>query len=438
MTGQEAETVDSQDTDSIPVQVRICRKISEIERVDWDECAVASAARVESQINAPEDNPESACEETDTVESDPQHADSNSEIEGYNPFISFDFLSCLEDSDCVGPMSGWHPHHLAVEDENGGISGVMPAYLKTNSFGEYVFDHGWADAYERAGGRYYPKLQVSVPFTPATGPRLMVRDGAALSPTMTALIGGAAELTRKADASSAHWTFLPADEWRRFGSLGLLRRTDRQFHWFNRGYRSFDEFLERLSSRKRKTIRRERRDALTDGITIEWVTGSDIREHHWDAFHAFYQDTGARKWGRPYLNREFFSLLGERMADDVLLVFANRGGMPIAGALNMIGSHALFGRHWGCVEDVPFLHFEICYYQAIDFAIQHGLDRVEAGAQGEHKLARGYEPVTTYSAHYIPDSGFRDAVADYLARERVYVDREVTALQDFTPFKKSG
>ena len=438
MTGQEAEAAERDDAGLTPVQVRICRKIADIGKLDWNACAAASAGRVESQINAQADDPESECEDIGPVDSMSQQADSESQMEGHNPFISLDFLSCLEESGCVGAASGWHPHHLAVEDDSGSVSGVMPAYLKTNSFGEYVFDHGWADAYERAGGRYYPKLQVSVPFTPATGPRLMVRDGAPLAATMTALIGGAAELTRKAEASSAHWTFLPRDEWRRFGALGLLRRTDRQFHWFNRGYRSFDDFLNRLSSRKRKTIRRERRDALAEGITIEWITGNDIREHHWDAFHAFYQDTGARKWGRPYLNRTLFSLLGERMANDVLLVFAKRGGTPIAGALNMIGSHALFGRHWGCVEDVPFLHFEVCYYQAIDFAIQHGLGRVEAGAQGEHKLARGYEPVTTYSAHHIPDPGFRDAVADYLARERIYVKREVTALQDFTPFRKQG
>jgi predicted N-acyltransferase len=431
-----------------PVQVQICRSIHEIGAKDWNDCANASAIRAEavhiesecedspSSVNAPE----STHEEAQPLESVSQTPDSIPEQKGYNPFNSYDFLSCLEDSQCVGAAAGWYPHHLAVEDDDGATIGVMPAYLKTNSFGEYVFDHGWADAYERAGGRYYPKLQVSIPFTPATGPRLLVRDTANADHVMTALIGGAAELTRKASASSAHWTFLPQDEWARLGALGLLQRTDRQFHWFNRGYRTFDDFLGTLASRKRKTIRRERREALSsiDGadITIEWVTGSDLREHHWDAFHAFYEDTGMRKWGRPYLNREFFSLLGERMADDVLLVFANRFGEPIAGALNLIGSHALFGRHWGCAEDVPFLHFEVCYYQAIDFAIQHGLARVEAGAQGEHKLARGYEPVTTYSAHHIPDPGFRDAVEDYLQRERRYVDREIEALKDFTPFRK--
>jgi predicted N-acyltransferase len=445
-------------TASKPVQVQICRSIHEIGAQDWNACANASAIRAEAGIvesicedgSPATDAHESKHEDSNPVESDSQEQESNPQQKGYNPFNSFEFLSCLEDSDCVGAAPGWYPHHLAVEDDDGAIIGVMPAYLKTNSFGEFVFDHGWADAYERAGGRYYPKLQVSIPFTPATGPRLLVRDPAktntrttdakTIDRVMTALISGAAELTRKASASSAHWTFLPEDEWKRLGGLGMLQRTDRQFHWFNRGYGTFDDFLGTLASRKRKTIRRERREALKglDGndISIEWITGSDLREHHWDAFHAFYEDTGMRKWGRPYLNREFFSLLGERMADNVLLVFANRQGQPIAGALNLIGSHALFGRHWGCAEDVPFLHFEVCYYQAIDFAIQHGLDRVEAGAQGEHKLARGYEPVTTYSAHHIPDPGFRDAVENYLQRERRYVDREIEALKDFTPFRK--
>jgi predicted N-acyltransferase len=285
--------------------------------------------------------------------------------------------------------------HVLVEDEAEKILGAVPCYLKTHSMGEYVFDHSWADAYTRAGGHYYPKLQVSVPFTPVTGPRLLVPNGARASEIRSYAIAGLRALREQVGASSIHATFLQQSDIDAFGAEGFLRRDDRQFHWFNDGYESFDDFLAALASRKRKSIRRERRDALADGVSIEWVTGRDITEAHWDAFFAFYMDTGSRKWGRPYLNRLFFSLIGERMAERVLLVMAKRQGRTIAGAINLIGDRRLYGRNWGCIEDRPFLHFEVCYYQAIDFAIARGLDRVEAGAQGEHKLARGYRPVIT-------------------------------------------
>lgn len=348
-----------------------------------------------------------------------------------NPFVTHAFLSALEQSGSATARAGWQPLPIAVEDGDGHLAAVTPAYVKSHSQGEYVFDHAWASAWERAGGDYYPKLQIAIPFTPVPGPRLLTQDPA-LAPL---LIRAVETVVRQNDLSSAHATFLAPADVAAFEEAGWLIRTDSQFHWQNEGYRSFDDFLAALSSRKRKTIRKERSAAL-DGLTVEHVTGTAITEAHWDAFWAFYQDTGARKWGRPYLTREFFSLLGQRMADRILLIFAVRDGVPIAGALNMIGADTLYGRYWGAIAEVPHLHFEICYYQAIDAAIERGLTRVEAGAQGSHKLARGYRPVPTYSAHFIPNPGFRKAVADFLEAEREAVAEEIEQLEDFTPFRK--
>jgi predicted N-acyltransferase len=358
------------------------------------------------------------------------------EEDPHNPFLSHAFLSALEDSGCVGRRSGWTPLHILVEDEEERLLAAAPCYLKSHSMGEYVFDHSWADAYARAGGSYYPKLQVSVPFTPVTGPRLLVVEGATADPARRHLIAGLRALRDQVDASSIHATFVVDEDAQALAGEDFLVRNDRQFHWFNEDYSSFEDFLAALSSRKRKAIRRERRDALADGVTVEWVTGSDLKEAHWDAFFAFYMDTGSRKWGRPYLNREFFSLLGERLADRVLLVMAKRGGRAIAGALNLIGDTRLYGRNWGCIEDRPFLHFEVCYYQAIAFAIARGLKRVEAGAQGDHKLARGYRPVLTTSAHDIADPALRRAIASYLRQERAYVAGAVAELAEGSPFRE--
>jgi uncharacterized protein len=317
------------------------------------------------------------------------------------------------------------------------IEGIVPCYLKSHSQGEYVFDRGWADAYERAGGHYYPKLQISVPFTPVTGPRLLIRDGADKDEIGSALASGIIALCQATNASSAHVTFAREGEWQLLAKHGFLRRTDQQFHWRNQGYRSFDDFLATLNSRHRKAIKRERRDALASGITIHALNGSDITEDAWDAFFAFYMETGSRKWGRPYLNRSFFSLIGQSMPQDVLLIMAKRNNRWIAGAINFIGSDTLFGRNWGAIEHHPFLHFEVCYYQAIDFAIANGLKTVEAGAQGEHKIARGYLPQTTYSAHYIADPGLRHAIDDYLKRERSYVAAAARELAEAGPFRKA-
>ena len=350
-----------------------------------------------------------------------------------NPFLSHAFLSSLERSGSVGVAAGWQPVPIVIDGADGMPAAIAPAYAKSHSQGEYVFDHAWADAWERAGGDYYPKLQVAVPFTPVPGPRLLLRDGA-MAP---ALIAGLEALADNNRLSSAHVTFVDAAQLPLFQQAGWLVRAGTQFHWHNRGYADFDGFLADLSSRKRKAIRKERERAR-EGLTIRHVTGAEITEAHWDAFWIFYQDTGSRKWGRPYLTRSFFSMLGAAMGDQVLLMFAERDGRPIAGALNLIGADALYGRYWGCVEDVPFLHFELCYYQAIDAAIARGLARVEAGAQGEHKLARGYAPVTTWSAHYIPDRGFRRAIADYLVREREAVAQEQEFLGDMTPFRRGG
>jgi predicted N-acyltransferase len=378
--------------------VSVHRSIAEIGREAWDACASA-----------------------------PDYAG--------NPFTSYDFLHALEESGSVQPKTGWAPHHLSVAAEDGDIAGVMPLYLKNHSQGEYVFDHAWAQAYMRAGGDYYPKLQCAVPFTPATGPRLIARAGPTRDAAQEVMLAGALQLTRNLEASSLHVTFPLEAEWKRLGEAGLLQRQDQQYHWVNPGYRDFQDFLDALSSSRRKTIKRERRDAQ-DGVEIVALNGADIREEHWDAFFAFYMDTGSRKWGRPYLNRKFFSLMGERMADKVLLVMARRNGRWIAGALNLIGAEALYGRNWGALEHVPFLHFELCYYQAIELAIDRRLARVEAGAQGEHKIARGYLPVPVYSAHFIADPALRKPVAAYLEQERAHVQAEMEMLaEEYSPFK---
>jgi hypothetical protein len=323
-----------------------------------------------------------------------------------------------------------------AEDQNGALLGAAPCYAKSHSQGEYVFDQGWAEAFERAGGDYYPKLQVAVPFTPVTGPRLLARPGLQADAVRGGLASALTEITAASELSSAHVTFLPEAEWHALGERGFLQRTDQQFHWFNAGYATFEDFLAALSSRKRKTIRRERKEALGPGIEVRWLTGSDLTEDIWDAFFAFYMDTGSRKWGRPYLTRAFFSIVGQAMAERILLVMAKRAGRWIAGAINFIGSEALYGRNWGAVEHHPFLHFELCYYQAIEYAIGHKLSRVEAGAQGEHKLARGYLPQTTYSAHFIANPALRRAVAEYLARERAYVQAAGEELAAAAPFRK--
>jgi predicted N-acyltransferase len=348
-----------------------------------------------------------------------------------NPFLSHAFLSALEDSASVGPGTGWAPVPLVMEDAGGRLLAALPAYAKSHSQGEYVFDYAWADAWQRAGGSYYPKLQIAVPFTPATGPRLLLSDDVYAAP----LLRAAETLCHRHDFSSAHATFIEPAQLPLFQNAGWLPRSDIQFHWINRGYADFDDFLGALASRKRKALRKERA-AAQQGVTIRALTGADVRPEHWDAFWQFYQDTGSRKWGHPYLTREAFDLFGERMGERILLVLAFEEGRPIAGALNFIGGDALYGRYWGCVVDKPFLHFELCYYQAIDAAIARGLARVEAGAQGGHKLARGYEPVQTWSMHWIADTGFRAAVADFLEREREGIAQDQLFLGQHTPFRK--
>jgi uncharacterized protein len=352
-----------------------------------------------------------------------------------HPFTRYEFFEALEKSGSAVPRTGWRPLHLVVEG-GGRVEGILPLYLKDHSQGEYVFDHAWADALERVGGSYYPKLQACVPFTPVTGLRLLIAAGADESAVRTALLGAGAAAVEQLQCSSLHITFPMEDEWRAAGELGYLLRTDRQFHWVNRGYKSFDEFLGELSSAKRKNLRKERAGVREAGIEFDWLTGADITEAHWDLFFRFYMDTGGRKWGSPYLTREFFSRIGKSMAEQVLLVMARRGGKTIAGALNFFGEDVLYGRNWGCSEFVPYLHFETCYYQAIEFAIARGLAKVEAGAQGEHKLLRGYQPVTTYSAHYIAHAGLRRAVAEYLEAEREAVAENIENLSQAGPFKK--
>jgi predicted N-acyltransferase len=399
--------------------------VSQIPAEDWDACA--NPASAPAGLNG-----------LDTLASlDSKVYSCAGSRSRYNPFVSHAFFSALEASGSACARTGWGPRHL-VARLDGAIAGIVPCYLKSHSQGEYVFDRGWADAYERAGGRYYPKLQASVPFTPAAGPRLLIREGADQNRVGPALASGLVALCGATKASSVHVTFTREAEWKFLASHGFLQRNDQQFHWRNPGYASFEDFLKTLNSRHRKAIKRERRDALASGITIHALTGSDITEDAWDAFFDFYMDTGSRKWGRPYLTRAFFSLVAESMPKDVLLVMARRQGRWIAGAINFIGSDTLYGRNWGAIEHHPFLHFEVCYYQAIDFAIGRGLKTVEAGAQGEHKIARGYLPQTTYSAHYIADPGLRRAIDEYLRRERLYVAEAAGELTEAGPFRKAA
>ena len=357
-----------------------------------------------------------------------------------NPFVRHAFLSALEDSGSATAETGWLGQHLVIEDPAGGIAACAPLYLKNHSYGEYVFDWGWADAYERAGGRYYPKLQCAVPFTPVTGPRLLVNqalpDGQRREMRL-ALIAGMAQLAQNLGVSSLHVTFPTEDEWEAFGSAGYLQRIGQQFHWENKGFKTFDDFLGELSSRKRKNIKKERRAVHDAGLDIRVLEGAGITEAHWDAFFQFYMDTTDKKWGQAYLTRRFFSLLGERLGRAVVLIVVEKDGRPVAGALNLRGGDTLYGRNWGCVADYKFLHFEACYYQAIDYAIAHGLKWVEAGAQGPHKVQRGYLPRRTFSAHWIADKGFRDAVSGFLNDESRGIEREMSAYGAFSPFKKS-
>jgi uncharacterized protein len=402
----------------ISLQIRIAQSLAEVPAAAWNSCANQSAEssiKVKHEVSSPE-------------------LSARGQVN--NPFILHEFLSALEESGSVGGRTGWQSRHLLAEDAKGNLFGAAPCYVKTHSRGEYVFDHGWAEAFERAGGNYYPKLQIAVPFTPVTGPRLLATSGPLGDAVRGALADALIEITTASELSSAHVTFLTEPEWRALGRRGFLQRTDQQFHWENADYTNFEDFLNRLASRKRKSIRRERKEALRAGIEVCWLTGGDLTEAVWDAFFGFYMETGSRKWGRPYLTREFFSLVGQKMRDRILLVMARRAGRWIAGAINFIGADTLYGRNWGATEHHPFLHFEICYYQAIAYAIANGLKRVEAGAQGEHKLARGYLPHTTYSAHFIANPALRRAVADYLARERVYVQAAAEELAAAAPFRK--
>jgi predicted N-acyltransferase len=378
------------------VTVRVVRRIAEIPEAEWDSCAG-----------------------------------------GDNPFVSHAFLDALEESGSATAETGWLPQHLVVEDAAGRLLAAAPLYLKSHSYGEYVFDHGWAAAYERAGGSYYPKLLCAVPFTPVTGPRLLLRPGADAA-AADALVAAMVELARRNKLSSVHVTFPRRAECERLAAAGFLLRAGRQYHWENRGYASFEDFLATLSSRKRKAIRRERREALAGGLAIRTLTGGEIETRHWDAFFRFYISTSDRKWGSPYLNREFFDLIGRRIADKIVLVMVEQQGRLVAGALNLRGADTLYGRNWGCIGDFPFLHFETCYYRAIDFAIAHGLARVEAGAQGEHKIQRGYLPTPTWSAHWLRDPGFRRAVADFVERERLMVEREIEELAELSPFRREA
>ena len=352
-----------------------------------------------------------------------------------NPTVSHTFLNALEESGSTTPRTGWMPQHLSLTGPDGEIAGVVPLYAKTHSHGEYIFDYGWADAYERAGGRYYPKLLSAVPFTPVPGPRLLIRPGAAAE-TRSHLLAGMVEFTNRRRISSLHVNFPEPSEAETLAEAGFLQRLGQQFHWANAGYRDFDDYLAALNSRKRKAVKKERREALVRGLEIDVLTGADLKPRHWDAFFEFYLATSDRKWGSAYLNRRFFALIGERMPEKVVLVMARRGANYVAGALNLLGKDTIYGRNWGSYGDYKFLHFECCYYRAIEFAISHGLKRVEAGAQGPHKIQRGYLPVPTYSAHWIPDPGFRRAVAQFLARERQMIERKIEGLAEFSPFRR--
>ena len=378
------------------VSVNIVEKLSQLSAVDWDACAGSD-----------------------------------------NPFVSYAFLSALEDSGSATSETGWQPHHLAIGVEDGRLLGVVPMYLKSHSQGEYVFDWGWADAYERAGGRYYPKLQAAAPFSPVTGPRILARPGDDADAIRATLIAGMIDTVKQYNLSSVNVTFAHEADARRLEAAGFLIRHGHQFHWQNQGYDTFDDFLANLSSRKRKNIRKERKAIADAGVRFDTLVGDDIKPHHWDEFHEFYVSTYDRKWGYPYLTREFFDILNDRMADKVALIRAEENGCAIGGALNLIGSEALFGRNWGCNSQRKFLHFEACYYRAIDLAIELRLARVEAGTQGPHKIQRGYLPVQTYSAHWIRDEGFRDAVADFLVREKQAEAGEVEYLGELSPFRRS-
>jgi predicted N-acyltransferase len=410
--------------DRSDLRVRVATSLKAVPAAAWDACANPQARPAGAIAVAPE----SACEA----------ADSLSELNRDNPFVSHAFLRALEESGCVGGRSGWSPAYLLVEDGEDRLLAAAPSFVKGHSQGEYVFDHGWADAYERAGGRYYPKIQVAAPFTPATGPRLLVADGSRADEARAGLIAGLEALRDQVRASSIHVTFAQEPDLGALTAAGYLERHDLQFHWQNEGFASYDEFLATLASRKRKALKRERREALSAGITVEVLSGAKLTEAVWDDFHAFYEDTGSRKWGRPYLNRRFFSAIGQAMGERIVLVMARRAGRYIAGAINFRGRNMLYGRNWGCIEDHPFLHFELCYHQAIDYAIAHGLARVEAGAQGEHKIARGYRPVVTRSAHYLADPGLRRAVAAYLDSERMHIAQAQQELAAESPFRKGG
>jgi uncharacterized protein len=409
---------------SSPYTVLVAQSMREIDAAQWDACANPGA------------NPNGLCVPAPCPQPTGDGAQSANEAERFNPFITHAFLAALETSKSVGSRAGWTSTHILVKDAGGRLAAAAPAYLKTHSMGEYVFDHGWADAYHCAGLPYYPKLQVAVPFTPVTGRRLLVAPGHGEAARQT-LIAGLRALRENAGTSSLHITFPTRTEWETLGASGFLQRTGQQFHFINKGYPDFDAFLANLASRKRKMIRRERKAVLAGGIEIELLTGAGITELHWDAFFRFYMDTGARKWGTPYLNRAFFSHVGASMRDHILLVMAKRNGRYIAGAVNFLGLDALYGRNWGAIEEHPFLHFEICYYQAIEFAISRGLSRVEAGAQGEHKLARGYRAVATFSAHDIGDKRFARAIDEYLQRERSHIDEALREYGDLEPFKKA-
>ncbi|MDV4144944.1 GNAT family N-acetyltransferase [Shimia sp. FJ5] len=387
--------------DGAQIEISLSETISSIGQADWDACACPEAA----DGTRPAD-----------------------------PFTTYRFLSALEQSGSVGPGTGWGPRYLTAR-RDGEVIACAPLYVKSHSQGEYVFDHSWAHAYEGAGGRYYPKLQIAVPFTPVTGRRLLTRPGFETTGA-SALIQGAVQISADNGLSSLHLTFCTEAEAEAGRQMGLQHRTGQQFHWIDQGYETFDGFLASLSSRKRKNIRKERARAQGFGGEIVTLTGDQIRPEHWDAMWMFYQDTGARKWGTPYLTRAFFDLLHETMRDDILLIFAERDGQPIAGAMNLIGRDTLFGRYWGCIEDHACLHFELCYYQAMDWALTHGLSRVEAGAQGEHKLARGYLPVETHSLHWIADQGFARAVEEYLEAERRAVSEEIEVLTSWGPFRQ--
>jgi predicted N-acyltransferase len=363
----------------------------------------------------------------------------NPDPASFNPFIAHGFLKALEDAGTVGGRTGWTPRHLVLRDDAGEIKGCAPCYLKSHSQGEYMFDHSWADAFMQAGGRYYPKLQIAVPFTPVPGRRLLTPPGPDAEAGEAMLAAAAAEIAERNGLSGVHITYLTEGEWSRLGAQGLLQRTNQQFHWRNNGYATFEDYLASLASRKRKATRKEREQALAGGLAVEWLRGREITEAHWDAFFAFYMETGSRKWGRPYLNRRFFSLLGAgTLGDSCLIMLAKRGRRPIAGSLHIVGGDCLYGRYWGAVEHHPFLHFEMCYYQAIDYAIRHGIPRVEAGAQGEHKLARGYLPTKTYSVHYIVDPALRRAIANFLVRERAHVDAACAELAEYAPYRKAS